>query len=386
MSIDQIPQPVWITTDQQLAACCQRWLQEPWLALDTEFVRVSTFYPQAGLVQVADSGQCYLIDPLTIGNWQPLAEVFRCATVIKLFHACAEDLEVCRRLTGELPSPLVDTQLAAALVGMGSSLGFRKLVDLLLGVEIAKEETRSNWLQRPLSADQIRYAVADVFYLYQLYPLLDQKLRELQRYEWLVEDCARILSEFGQTDNPADYYRRVKLAWRLRPQEQYILQQLAIWREGQARLRDVPRAKVVEDNSLWNMARYKPSNREQLARSGLRHEVMRNDSAVLLQIIRDAAQADRSCWPQVLEHPLSPEAGAWLKHTKELVTSIAASLNIPPEILTRKKALEALIRSGERGCWQLPEALTGWRQVTIGEPLLALLNELSGRPTLENDV
>jgi ribonuclease D len=383
VTIPQVPEPVWVCSNESLNRHCQSWLQESFLALDTEFVRTTTFFPQAGLIQVADSCACYLIDPLEISDWQPLVDVFRCDSVVKVFHACAEDLEVCRRLTGELPAPLVDSQMAAAMAGLGASLGFQKLVGALLEIDLAKEETRSNWLQRPLSDEQVRYAVADVFYLYQLYPLLIKMLQQLGRYEWLQEDCQRLLVDFGQTDIPGDYYRRVKLAWRLRPQEQYILQQLAIWREYQARERDLPRGKVVDDNSLWNMARYKPRNREQLAKAGLRNDILRNDSAVLINIIKTALAEESSSWPQTLESPLSPEAGTWLKQSKEVVASKAEALNIPPEILARKKSLEALIRSGGSGNWTLPEPLTGWRQAEIGQPLLELLTELAARPHVE---
>lgn len=385
MTVLHVPEPIWVSSNELLHEYCQAWLQEPFLALDTEFVRVSTFYPQAGLLQVADRQACYLIDPLLITDWTPLAHVFRCESVIKVFHACLEDIEVCRRLTGELPAPLVDSQLAAALAGMGGSLGFQKLVGLLLEVELAKEETRSNWLQRPLSDEQVRYAVADVFYLHQLYPLLDDVLIRQGRREWLSEDCQRLLADVGQTDNPADYYRRVKLAWRLRPQEQYVLQQVALWRELKARERDVPRSKVIDDQCLWNMARFKPANREQLARAGLRNDILRHDAPELIRIIRDALAAPSDQWPRTLDIPLSPEAGVWLKQTKEVVASRAALLNIPPEILARKKALEALIRTGDSGQWRLPESLSGWRQEQIGAPLLALLADVSNQPYVESE-
>lgn len=121
------PEPVWITTDDALRAACQNWSQEPYLALDTEFVRTSTFYPQAGLVQVAGQQGCFLIDPLLITDWSPLAELLTHPLVVKVFHACAEDLEVCRCLTGVMPAPLADTQLAAALAGLGARWGFSGL-------------------------------------------------------------------------------------------------------------------------------------------------------------------------------------------------------------------------------------------------------------------
>jgi ribonuclease D len=375
-----VPEPVWLTTNLQLAQACQDWMNEGFLALDTEFIRTSTFYPKAGLLQVADSQQCYLIDPLSVTEWQPLAEVFQADTVTKVFHACAEDLEVCRQLTGVLPSPLADSQLAASMAGLGGSMGFQRLISALLDIDIDKEETRSNWLARPLSPDQIRYAVADVYFLRQIYPLLVEKLTRLGRMGWLEEDCQRIIDDQSQQDIPKDYYRRVKLAWKLRPQEQHILQELVGWRELQARERDVPRNKVVDDNSLWNIARFKPNNRDQLARAGLRPEMIRNDSQTLLAIVSQALEDDAALWPVALDRPLTPEAGQWLKNTREVVAKRAAELEIPPEILTRKKALDALIRSGwGNGQYVLPDVLQGWRKAEIGDTLLDMMTRADNR-------
>ncbi|MDP2610249.1 MULTISPECIES: ribonuclease D [unclassified Oceanobacter] len=380
MTSPQVPEPVWLTTNLQLAQACQDWMNEGFLALDTEFIRTSTFYPKAGLLQVADSQQCYLIDPLSVTEWQPLAEVFQADTVTKVFHACAEDLEVCRQLTGVLPSPLADSQLAASMAGLGGSMGFQRLISALLDIDIDKEETRSNWLARPLSPDQIRYAVADVYFLRQIYPLLVEKLTRLDRMGWLEEDCQRIIDDQSQQDIPKDYYRRVKLAWKLRPQEQHILQELVGWRELQARERDVPRNKVVDDNSLWNIARFKPNNRDQLARAGLRPEMIRNDSQTLLAIVSQALEDDAALWPVALDRPLTPEAGQWLKNTREVVAKRAAELEIPPEILTRKKALDALIRSGwGNGQYVLPDVLQGWRKAEIGDTLLDMMTRADNR-------
>jgi ribonuclease D len=376
----QVPEPIWLTTNQQLAEACQGWMNEGFLALDTEFVRTSTFYPQAGLLQVADSQHCYLIDPLSVTEWQPLAQVFQAVAVIKVFHACAEDLEVCRQLTGVLPSPLADSQLAASMAGLGGSMGFQRLIAALLDIDIDKEETRSNWLARPLSQDQIRYAVADVYFLRQIYPMLVAKLVSMDRMSWLEEDCQRTIEEQSQQEVPKDYYRRVKLAWKLRPQEQHLLQELVGWRELQARERDVPRSKVVDDNSLWNIARYKPKNRDQLVKAGLRPEMVRKDAQVLMEIVSQAMADDNALWPVALDRPLTPEAGQWLKLTRDAVASRAAVLEIPPEILTRKKALDALIRSGwNSGSYVLPDVLQGWRKSQIGDTLLDMMTKADDR-------
>lgn len=372
----RIPEPQWVVTNEQLQDVCQRWAAEAYIAVDTEFLRTSTFYPEAGLLQVADSQGSVLIDPLTISDWQPLVDIFLHPLVVKVFHACAEDLEVCRCLTGVMPYPLADTQLGGALAGLGGVMGFQRLVKEVLNINLPKEETRSDWLKRPLREEQIEYAVADVHYLYRLYPKLMSLLKKLGRQAWLSEDCERMLRVAENSDKASTYYRRVKLAWKLRPQELLVLQQLVLWREEQARKRNVPRNKVVDDNSLWNIARFKSKNREQLAKAGVPPVVIREDGDVLLAIVADVAAADKSAWPKQLDRPLSPQAGQWLKVMKEAVASKAEALGIPAEVLARKKALESLLRSGfPNGPFRLPESLSGWRKAEIGDYLIQILQD-----------
>ncbi|MFL0806960.1 MAG: ribonuclease D [Oceanobacter sp.] len=378
------PEPVWVQSDAQLAEYAEHWQQSRFLALDTEFVRTSTFYPKAGLIQLADADTCYLIDPLAITCWQPLAAVLTNPSVLKVFHACAEDLEVCQRLTGVMPTPLADTQMAAAMAGLGGSLGFQKLVGLVLDVELSKGETRSNWLHRPLTEQQVHYAVADVYYLQLLYPLLEARLEESGRLAWLSEDCARVVREASEEPSLSDYYRRVKMAWKLRPQEQYVLQQLVGWREQQARLRDVPRNKVVDDGTLWNIARFKPSRKDQLVKAGMKPEAIRKDAEALLALSSEALQHDRVDWPVALEKPLKPAVGQWLKDGKALVSERAEALGVPPEILARKKPLEQLLRSGlADGNFVLPEPLSGWRCEQIGLALQELFGRLYSAHTCD---
>ncbi len=372
----KIPQPQWITTEVQLQDACRLWCQEAYIAVDTEFVRTTTFYPEAGLLQIADSHGSYLIDPLTISDWQPLVEVLQHPLVVKVFHACTEDLEVCRRLTGVVPAPLADTQIGGAMAGLGASMGFQRLVKEVLNINLPKEETRSNWLMRPLREEQISYAVADVHYLYRLYPKLVSLLKKLGRQSWLAEDCERLLTLSEKSEKASLYFRRVKLAWKLRPQELLLLQHLVLWREQQARERNVPRSKVVDDNSLWNIARFKPRNRDQLIKAGMRPQAVREDGKLLLDIVSQIQAMDKSLWPRQLDKPLSPQAGQWLKLLKETVVSKAELLNIPPDLLARKKALEALIRSGyPNGPFKLPESLSGWRKAEIGDYLMMILQD-----------
>lgn len=374
--LDSIPQSIWITTDSDLAKYCQLWQQETFISLDTEFIRTSTFYPKAGLVQVADNAACYLVDPLLITDWSEFADLLNNQDVVKVFHACSEDLEVCHRLTGTIPSPVADTQIGAALASLGGIMGFQRLVKAVLDIDIDKGETRSDWLQRPLRPQQIKYAVADVFYLHQCYARLQSLLTDMGRFNWWQEDCDRLLELGKITDDYNQQYRKIKLAWKLRPQEQYVLQQMTIWREEVAREWDVPRSQVVADNVLWNMARYQPKHQGDLTRAGMKSHVCRRVGEKALGLIAQALEADKACWPDALHKPLSPQAGEQLKVLKKVVTARADSLDIPADMLVKKKTLEALIRSGyPRGPYHLPQPLLGWRKTEIADKLLDDLNQ-----------
>jgi ribonuclease D len=374
--LDSIPKPIWITTNSDLAKYCQIWQEQDFIALDTEFMRTSTFYPKAGLVQVADAEACYLVDPLTITDWSSFAELLDNQQVVKVFHACSEDLEVCHCLTGTTPSPVADTQIGAALGSLGGIMGFQRLVKAVLDLDIDKGETRSDWLQRPLRPQQVEYAVADVFYLYQCYERLLELLKSMGRLSWWQEDCQRSLTLGKISDDYSQQYRKVKLAWKLRPQEQYVLQQMAIWRELTARLWNVPRSQVVEDSVLWNMARYQPAHQGDLARAGMKPHVRQRVGDEALALIADALKVDEGIWPDALQKPLSPQAGDCLKVMKKAVTACADSIDIPADILVKKKTLEALLRSGyPRGPYSLPEPLLGWRKEKIGDDLLLGLEQ-----------
>lgn len=361
-------QATWITSDSSLAEACQRWADSDFLALDTEFVRTTTFYPKPGLIQLATADECWLIDPLAITDWSAFRALMQDASVVKVFHSCAEDLEVCKRLFGELPTPLFDTQLAMSMAGYGHSVGFQRAILDLLELEIPKEATRSDWLKRPLSPQQVDYAIADVYYLRQIYPRLRAELVDKGRLSWLEEDCQRLIDDSRYVDDDFSLsYKRVKMGWKLRQQEQHILQQLSIWREQEARRRDVPRNKVADDRSLWNMARYQSDSKQALHKAGLPQSTFKESAAQLLDIIRTAQEAPKSQWPVLLERPLSVDDGNRLKALKAIVSDVSETEHIPVELLASKRLLTPLARSD---CKTTPKALQGWRHDVVGKQLL----------------
>ncbi|WP_110992460.1 ribonuclease D [Pseudomonas sichuanensis] len=366
----------WIRDDQTLAEHCQSWRELPFVALDTEFMRVDTFYPKAGLIQVGVGEHAYLIDPLLIGDWQPLAELLDDTAVVKVLHACSEDLEVLLRLTGKLPQPLFDTQLAAGYLNIGFSMGYSRLVQEVLGLELPKGETRSDWLQRPLSDTQVSYAAEDAVHLAELFSALRPKLSD-DKYAWVLEDGAELVAALRREVEPETLYRDVKLAWKLSPQQLAVLRELCAWREREARSRDVPRNRILKEHSLWPMAKGQPGNLPALGKIEEMHpRTIRQDGEFLIQLIKRAAGLPAEQWPQRLPEPLPIEAAGILKRLRAIGQAEGERLQIAPELMLRKKTLEALLKSGyPDGPYQLPDSLRGWRRERMGQ---ALLDDLAG--------
>lgn len=366
----------WILDDASLAKASTQWCVLPYVAMDTEFMRVDTFYPIAGLIQVGDGQQVWLIDPLVIQDWTPLAHLLTTPSVVKVLHACSEDLEVLQRLTGTLPTPLFDTQLAAAYLNLGFSLGYSKLVGQIFGLDLPKGETRSDWLQRPLSETQVRYAAEDVQHLAELYQALNVRLPDEKR-AWLLEDGAELVFQLSRETDPQKLYEDIKQAWRLRPPQLAVLRVVTAWREQQARLRNQPRSRILRENTLWALARYQPKDLTALARLEDMHpKTIRQDGAQLLALIQQAQALPSEDWPDALSEPLPIEAADTLKKLKAVAQKEAARLDIAPELVVRRKTLEALVKTGyPDGNYQLPDVLRGWRRDQIGAALLAALEK-----------
>lgn len=365
----------WIRDDAELARHCTQWRTQPFVVLDTEFMRVDTFYPQAGLVQVSDGRQACLIDPLTITDWAPFAALLDDPSVVKVLHACSEDLEVFLRVTGTLPQPLFDTQLAAGYLGIGFSMGYSRLVHTLLGVELPKGETRSDWLQRPLSELQVRYAAEDVLHLVEVYQALEQRLSAEKR-AWLLEDGAELVANLRREVSPDEMYRDGRLAWKLSRQQLAVYRAIYAWREREARRRDVPRNRILREASLWPLARYQPKDLGALSRiEDMQPRTVRQDGETLLQLIRQAAALPPEAWPAPVDEPLPLEVGRLLKKLRAVGQAEAVRLEMAPELMLRKKSLEALLRSGyPHGPYQLPDNLRGWRRERMGQALLDVLS------------
>lgn len=360
----------WIVSDEQLVAAAERWQQRELLAVDTEFMRSDTYYPIAGLIQINDGHVTALIDPLSIKDFTPLSNILTDKQVLKVFHACSEDIEVFRHLTGHVPAYFIDTQIAAAFCGYGVSLGYSKLVALLESVELPKGETRSDWLQRPLRETQIAYAALDVQHLYSVAKRLIEELNTLQRLAWILEDCARMTQVVGENQAPSASYLRIKSAWRLSPRQLHVLKGLSSWREQAAQERDLPRNNVLKENVLLSIAQKVPKNLASLkALGGMSEHFINHDGAALIHIIREAANADPESFPTRLPAPLNEQQRKTLKQLKAQIADFSSQQNLPAELLLRKADYQRIIRAKYCNETAVPEELVGWRRALLA-PLL----------------
>lgn len=371
--------PLHVTSNSQLADIAAQLHDKSLLAIDTEFQRETTFYPIAGLIQLGDAQHQYLIDPLTIDDWSPLRELFgndkRC-----VLHACGEDLEVFSRVVDAIPASLFDTQVGAALAGLGFSLSYQALVRECLGIEVEKEQTRSDWLRRPLSAGQCHYAALDIAHLPAVFDLIAERLDKKGRMSWWEAEGNAVLAMSRDAFAPLcglssaeQYYLKLSGGWRLRGVQVAALQKLCAWRELEARKRDVPRGRILKDAQCLEIARVLPRSLAELSGTPELHpQQVRIEGEKIIELIAQARALPAHEYPLAIDEPLRRELGDRLKQLRKLVEERARELDLAPEILARKRDCEILLRSG-----MLPDSLHGWRRDIIGEPLLALWKTFS---------
>ncbi len=355
----------WIDSDAALHNAVLGWGDT--LALDTEFIRTNTFFPAPGLYQVASGDDVYLIDPLPIEDWQPFVNVLADPRVTKVMHACQEDLELLYHHLGVHPEGLFDTQFAHAFLSADYSLSYARLVDVRLGVSLDKHETRSNWLARPLTEQQIAYAVEDVVYLVPLYEDLSRDLAAVGRHDWFLEDMV----ERGtyQPVDPQAYYRNLKKAWQLPPRQLAALQVLCAWREKRAVQENVPRNRVVWDDHLFAFARRERLTAGDIYGAVPRVVAKRYADALLAEHARSAELAQA---PEPLPPPLTSRQGAIVKTLKASGNRAAEQHGLAPELVSRKKELEECVRHFV-ATRELAPRFRSWRQNLVGDEYLRIM-------------
>ncbi len=365
----------WVESNARLAELCLQWRQHSRVAVDTEFQRTDTFYPIPGLIQIGCDNQAYLIDPQSIDDFAPFVELLNDTSVLKLIHAGSEDLELFAHCYGATPRPLFDTQTACAFLGLGLSIGYQRLLETVFGLEVDKHETRSDWLQRPLTDSQLRYAAEDVVYLELVYQRLAPRLEAEGKMEWLLGECLQAAEAALAEPDMDRYYLRFKQAWKMDQNQLGVLQSLSSWRERQARQRNIPRNFVIHNNTLQSIAVLQPGHKGALAKAEqIRGRTLSKDGADILELVEQGHELARAGLIDTPPKPLPSYCAGPLKKLKRLVQQRAEALQIAPEILARRKDLEALLRNQlEQGEAVLPAGLQGWRAEVIGKQLVQSL-------------
>jgi ribonuclease D len=362
------PAPEFIDTPEALTAFCTALRGSEWLALDTEFIREKTYYPQLCLVQVGVPGRYACIDPLALADLQPLYELLYDGSITKVLHACAQDLEIFVHLTGRVPGPIFDTQLAAPLLGLAEQIGYANFVKEMLGVDLDKAQARTDWSRRPLSAAQLTYAADDVRYLAEVYPLVTQRLGAQGRLGWLAAEFEPYERLERYQLQPDDVWQRMRGLEKLRPRALSIVQQLTAWRERQAQEKNLPRNWIIKDEVLLDMARLAPQDSDALASiRGMQPRTVERHGAMLLDLIRTAAAQEPQPLPGYIRQArptAQEEALADVLHAQ--LRLLADRHDINSATIASRKDLLALVR-GE------PTALLrGWRRSLAGNELLAM--------------
>ena len=371
-----VTRTLWIDQPDQLIEAVARWQAAPSLALDTEFVRERTFRARLGLIQVAVAGEVALVDAVRIPDLSPLGTILADAGNRKILHSCSEDLPVLRRATGVSLTPLFDTQIAAAFTGLGPSLSYAALILALFGVELDKHETRTDWLRRPLSPEQRRYAAADVEYLPEAAAELERRLVTLGRLNWALEDSAALAALDADGPAPSDAWRRVKGLDRCPPVVRAVARGLAAWREREASRLDVARPFLLRDETLIALARRDSVSLQDIVRlPGYDPRRHASHASRWIEALA-AARLEVEAGVTPVEPPAPSAVDLDRRRALEdalaaLVARRAGELSLAPELLlSRRQRDSALDAWGGRG--SLADALGGFRGALLGAELDAL--------------
>ena len=371
-------QDLYIDNEQALSAFCQSLADADVLAVDTEFIREKSYYAKLCLIQIATDTQVACIDPITIKNIDPLLDILYDKGKLKLMHAARQDLEIFYFQRGSLPCPIFDTQIAATVLGHGDQIGYSTLIETFSGIKLDKAHARTDWQQRPLQTAQLQYAADDVRYLIQAYPLIHDELVKLGRLDWLDEDfhtlCQPALYEVDENR----LWQRVSGHQRIKGKQLAMLQQLAIWREQQAKQHDRPRKWIMSDDLLIALVKQCPASPAELNNiRGMPPRLIEQHTDTLLALLAKGANTPREDWPKINVLRTTAEQDALCDTLMGLLRHKANENKISPVALGTRKEIEKIIL-GERDT----PLLHGWRKELAGQ---AILEMLQGRLSLQVD-
>lgn len=359
-----------ITTTDTLIEACERLARHPFVTVDTEFLRESTYYPKLCVTQLASTDEAVVIDALAAGiDLKPLFALMANENVIKVFHAARQDVEICWHAAGIIPTPLVDTQVASMVLGYGDSIAYDQLVQRITGDSLDKSLRFTDWTRRPLSDAQLAYAVSDVTHLRDVYVKLAADLNKRGRTEWMREEMRVLTSPDTYRMEPEHAWQRLQTRVR-KPKELAVLIEVAAWREREAQTRDVPRARVLRDDAVGDIAVQAPTTIERLG--NLRSlpkgfERSKWGEAIIAAVKRGLAR-DLKSLPRIERPKGAPNGQATVELLKVLLRMTAERHDVAAKIIATMDDLDRIAADDKA---DVP-ALTGWRRELFGEKALAL--------------
>jgi ribonuclease D len=366
--------PQTITDSAALADFCATIANAPFITVDTEFMRESTYYPELCLIQVATPDIAAAIDPLAPGiDLGPLMTLLvDREDMLKVFHAGGQDVEIIYNITGKTPHPIFDTQIGAMALAQAEQLGYSNLVEAWLGVTLDKGARFTDWSRRPLDKRQIDYAIADVTHLAVIFPKMLEKLRVTDRGHWLDEEMEKLADPANYAMHPEDAWYRVKIQSK-KPEVLGRLRAIAAWREIEARSKNLPRGRIAKDETLAEIAAHPPRHQDDLAKiRGLSASWRNNDiGARLMQALADAEPMPRDDLPAPTPRgPGLGKDGALVADLLKLLLKIRArEMNVAARLIARSEELEQLAAGARDGL----SILTGWRAEVFGQDALELV-------------
>lgn len=364
--------PMIIDNQKDFEAFCQKLSQAPYLTIDTEFLRDKTYYPKLCLVQMAGPDtDAAALDPIaTELDWAPFQALMANEKVLKVFHAARQDMEIFYHMLDSLPHPVFDTQVAAMVCGYGDQIAYNALVREITGHQLEKNAQFTDWSRRPLSKKQMKYALDDVIFLREVYEKLDAKLRQQGRGDWAKQEMDILTNPATYSAEPDEAWKRIRIRTD-KPETLAILRELAAWRESEAQRRDIPRGRILKDETLADIALYRAKDEEGLShiRSLPKDMAKGAKGKTLLDLIAKARAADPATWPKKDSGaPFPRQAQATLEMLKMLLRICSAEVGVTPRLVASTEELEQLALEDAP---DIP-VLQGWRREVFGNEALAL--------------
>lgn len=362
---------MFIVSQEELEAFCRRAKQSAVLAIDTEFMREKTYYAKLCLVQMATETESVLIDPFAVADLTVLADLLTDEHIVKLFHAGTQDIEILYREVGVLPSPVFDTQIAAALLGHTQQIGYAALVHSVCGATIKKTDSYTDWSRRPLSESQRDYALNDVLYLGSLYTQMSEELRAKGRLQWLTSDFEALVDPTKYEIDERERFRRLKRVSSLSRRQLAAAREVAAWRELHAQMRDIPRKWVMTDEQVVEACKREARSIDELFMvRGLSDKLSTKDAREVAALMKAALDSAPSTWPELDKCGKSePNVDMQIDLMSALVRVRAKENDVAFQTLASHADLTRIARGYRSGI----ELLQGWRAQIVGEELIDLL-------------